>query len=89
MLASEFLRRGLQPVTPRLGAMFLVGGGLAANVYALLPGPEEMNRAGLVAVGSAVLALGRFAWFLPWERWPWWANLCLLPWPPRSYRSAT
>jgi signal transduction histidine kinase len=79
MTFSETVRHALRPPTPRLGAVFLVGGGLGGLVLAVLPGPEEMNRVGLASVAAGAGALGAVAWFLPWERWPWWANLCLLP----------
>jgi signal transduction histidine kinase len=79
MTVLEPLRRALRPPTPRLGAVFLVGGGLGAAALAALPGPAGMSRIGLVWVAAGAAALGVFAWFLPWERWPWWSNLALLP----------
>jgi signal transduction histidine kinase len=73
------LHRVLAARPGRMGSVFLVGGGLVGAVASALPGPSDMNRPGLAAIGALAAGVGLVTWCLPWERWPWWSNLLVLP----------
>ena len=62
----------------RLAAvLFLCSSGI---VLATLPAlPPDASVPGTVAVSIAAVALGAAAWIAPWERWPQWASLVLVP----------
>jgi diguanylate cyclase (GGDEF)-like protein len=59
-----------------MAAILFLGGGLASI---LLPSPGGMSRTVLAAVGLFGMLIGAVAWYAPWERWPMWATLVLVP----------
>src|SRR6187200_2710843 len=62
----------------RCGAvLFIVGGAL--GLLADLPELVGLDHPGAAAVSVLAVILGIAAWFAPWERWPDWASLVLVP----------
>jgi len=62
----------------RCGAvLFMVGGAL--GLLADLPELVGLDHLGAAAVSVLAVILGIAAWFAPWERWPDWASLVLVP----------
>jgi len=56
--------------------LFLCSG---AIVIVTLPFGEDVNKAGTLLVSVVTIAIGVFAWFAPWHRWPTWATVSLVP----------
>jgi PAS domain S-box-containing protein len=44
-----------------------------------LPAPAGMSRIVVGAVGVLAIVVGILVWFAPWDRWPWWSTLWLVP----------
>ena len=63
----------------RLAAVLFLGSGIVAVVTIPLPGPSDFDRVATLVVGVVALLVGAFAWEAPWDRWPRWASLCLVP----------
>ena len=63
----------------RLAAVLFLGSGIVAVVTIPLPGPSDFDRMATLVVGVVALLVGAFAWEAPWDRWPRWASLCLVP----------
>jgi signal transduction histidine kinase len=61
-----------------LAAMFFAGAGALGLVTLPLPAPG-LDVAATAAVDAVALALGIAIWFGPWERWPQWASLTIVP----------
>ncbi len=62
----------------RCGAVLFIGGG-ALGLLADLPELLSLDHLGAAAVSAVAVVLGIAAWFAPWERWPDWASLVLVP----------
>jgi signal transduction histidine kinase len=62
----------------RLAAVFFAGAGVVGLVTRVLPAPGA-NRVVVAALYAAALVLGIAVWCAPWERWPPWASLALVP----------
>jgi signal transduction histidine kinase len=58
--------------------MFFAGAGALGLVTLPLPAPAS-DVAATAAVDAMALALGIAIWFGPWERWPRWASLAIVP----------
>jgi signal transduction histidine kinase len=56
--------------------LFLCSG---AIVLATVPLSGDVNIAGTIAVSVGAISIGVAAWLSPWDRWPWWATLVLVP----------
>jgi signal transduction histidine kinase len=62
----------------RLAAMlFLASGGIV--LIALPLQPEDASATGTVLVAVGAIAIGAFAWYAPWHRWPQAASLVVVP----------
>jgi signal transduction histidine kinase len=62
----------------RLAALlFLCSGVIVLLAFPLAP--EDANDPGTIVVAVAAIALGVFAWFAPWDRWPQAASLIIVP----------
>ncbi len=71
--------RGSPRAAGRIAGILYLGAGLLSLASLALPGPPDMDRT-LVGVSAiATLAVGTFAWFAPWDRWPRWTTLALVP----------
>ena len=53
--------------------------GVIVITTVLLPVAPGVNRAGTIAVGAVAVAASAVMWFMPWDRWPRWASLLLVP----------
>jgi signal transduction histidine kinase len=63
----------------RLAAVLFLGSGALLVVTIPLPGPSDFDRMWTFVVGVLALLVGAFAWEAPWDRWPRWASLFLVP----------
>src|SRR4051812_3474270 len=63
----------------RLAAVLFLGSGIVLVVTIPLPAPSDFDRVGTLIVGVIALLVGAFAWEAPWDRWPRWASLCIIP----------
>jgi signal transduction histidine kinase len=62
----------------RLAALlFLCSGAIVVATFPLAP--ADANEPGTILVGIGAIAVGAFAWFAPWDRWPQPASLVLVP----------
>jgi signal transduction histidine kinase len=62
----------------RLAALlFLCSGAIVVVTFPLAP--ADANDPGTIFVGIGSIAVGVFAWFAPWDRWPQPASLVLVP----------
>src|SRR3954470_5724087 len=59
--------------------LFVLCGGLVAATAPLMPAGPHLHRGVLVAVGLVAAAAGVVTGALPWQRWPRWATLWLVP----------
>ncbi|MFL5736575.1 MAG: sensor histidine kinase [Actinomycetota bacterium] len=59
--------------------MLFLGSGALLVVTIPLPGPSDFDRMWTFVVGLLALLVGAFAWEAPWDRWPRWASLFLVP----------
>jgi signal transduction histidine kinase len=57
--------------------LFLCSGAIVLLTIPFLP--TDASGAGSIAVCGGALAIGVFAWLAPWDRWPWWSTLLLVP----------
>jgi two-component system, OmpR family, sensor kinase len=62
----------------RLAAVFVAGSGVLGLLTLPLPAPGS-DPAAMAAVCATAVILGVAIWFMPWERWPRWVNLCITP----------
>jgi two-component system OmpR family sensor kinase len=62
----------------RLAAVLFLASG-AIVLIALPLQPEDANDAGTVLVAVGAIAVGAFAWYAPWHRWPQAASLVVVP----------
>jgi len=63
----------------RLAALLFLGSGLITLVALPLPGPSDLNKTAMLAVGAAAVVAGLGARAAPWDRWPPSATLALVP----------
>src|SRR6266566_4536472 len=70
--------RRRQRLYGRLAAVFLAGSGLLGLVTLPLPAPGSTTIA-IAGVDTAALVLGVASWLVPWENWPRWASLGMVP----------
>jgi signal transduction histidine kinase len=63
----------------RLAAVLFLGSGLVLIVTIPLPGPSDFDPITTLIVGVCALLVGAFTWEAPWDLWPRWASLCLVP----------
>ena len=56
------------PMGQIISILFVVTG-VVTLMSPLLPTADAIQRSGVFAVGSAGLAVGIIAWFVPWDRW--------------------
>ena len=57
--------------------LFLCSGAIVLITLPFLPHDGSWIGTSIVCV--AALGLGVFAWLAPWDRWPWWGTLVLVP----------
>ena len=69
---------GRRRLMGRLASLLFIASGLVA-LATLGSGVRDLNRVGTVAVSAIAVAIGLFAWVAPWDRWPRWASLVLVP----------
>jgi diguanylate cyclase (GGDEF)-like protein/PAS domain S-box-containing protein len=62
----------------RLAGVLFAASGVVTLASVAIPAPA-MNRLGVVSIAAIALGSGIAAWFLPWDRWPWWALLFVPP----------
>ena len=62
----------------RLAALFFAGSGVLGLITLPLPAPGA-NTAAMAAVFTAALITGIAVWFAPWEKWPRWVSLSVVP----------
>jgi signal transduction histidine kinase len=70
--------RRRQRLYGRLAALFFAGSGALGLITLPLPAPGA-NMAAMAAVFAAALITGIAAWLAPWEKWPRWVSLCVVP----------
>ena len=70
--------RHRQRLYGRLAALFFAGSGALGLIALPLPAPGS-NTAAMGTVFTAALITGVAVWFAPWERWPRWASLSVVP----------
>jgi signal transduction histidine kinase len=70
--------RHRQRLYGRLAALFFAGSGVLGLLTLPLPAPGS-NTAAMAAVFAAALVTGVAVWVAPWEKWPRWASLSLVP----------
>ena len=61
--------------TGRMASVACLSGGLIAVIVYLTPFTPPGSRGGGLLSGETVMAIGVAAWFVPWDRLPWWASL--------------
>jgi signal transduction histidine kinase len=69
---------GRRKLSGRLAAIFFAGSGILGLLTLPLPAPE-LNPAAVAAVCAVALAMGAAFWSAPWETWPQWASLGIVP----------
>jgi len=62
----------------RLAGVLFAASGVVTLASVAIPAPA-MNRVGVVCVAAIALCSGVAAWFVPWDRWAWWAILGVPP----------
>lgn len=62
----------------RLAGSLFVGSGALTILYVFLPTPPLINRAAVIVIAAAAIAVGCAGAFLPWDRWTPRATLSLL-----------
>jgi signal transduction histidine kinase len=70
--------RRRQRLYGRLAALFFAGSGTLGLVTLPLPAPES-NTAATAGVFTAALITGIAVWLAPWEKWPRWVSLSVVP----------
>jgi signal transduction histidine kinase len=70
--------RHRQRLYGRLAALFFAGSGVLGLLALPLPAPGS-NTAAMAAVFAAALVTGVAVWVAPWEKWPRWASLSVVP----------
>jgi PAS domain-containing protein len=75
---AELDRGRRRRLLARCGAVLFVGAGALTLITELVDAPG-LHRAGTAAVGGLAVVMGIAVWFAPWERWPDWASLVLVP----------
>ena len=70
--------RRRQRLYGRLAALFFAGSGALGLVTLPLPAPGA-NTAAMAAVFTAALITGISIWLAPWEKWPRWVSLSVIP----------
>jgi diguanylate cyclase (GGDEF)-like protein/PAS domain S-box-containing protein len=63
----------------QVGGALFVGSGALTLVSPFMPTPPGFERTGVFAIGVLALVAGLGMWKLPWERWPRWASLTVVP----------
>jgi diguanylate cyclase (GGDEF)-like protein/PAS domain S-box-containing protein len=63
----------------QVGAALFFGSGALTLVSPFMPTPPGFERGGVFAIGAVALLAGVLMWFLPWEKWPRWASLVIVP----------
>lgn len=70
--------RRRQRLYGRLAAVFFAGSGALGLITLPLPSPGS-DTAAMAAVFAAALITGIAIWLAPWEKWPRWVSLCVVP----------
>jgi signal transduction histidine kinase len=70
--------RRRQRLYGRLAALFFAGSGILGLITLPLPAPGA-NTAAMAAVFTAALITGIAVWLAPWEKWPRWVSLSVVP----------
>jgi signal transduction histidine kinase len=70
--------RRRQKLYGRLAAVFFAGSGALGLVTLPLPAPGSDTPVMAVVFTLAVI-VGVTIWFAPWDRWPRWVSLCIVP----------
>jgi signal transduction histidine kinase len=70
--------RRRQKLHGRLAAVFFTGSGALGLVTLPLPAPGS-DTAAMAVVFTLALIVGVAIWLAPWERWPRWVSLCIVP----------
>ena len=70
--------RRRQKLYGRLAAVFFTGSGALGLVTLPLPAPGS-DTAAMAVLFTLALIVGVAIWLAPWERWPRWVSLCIVP----------
>ena len=70
--------RHRQRLNGRLAALFFAGSGALGLIALPLPAPGS-NTAAMATVFTAAVITGVAVWFAPWEKWPRWVSLSVVP----------
>jgi len=70
--------RHRQRLYGRLAALFFAGSGALGLIALPLPAPGS-NTAAMATVFTAAVITGVAVWFAPWEKWPRWVSLSVVP----------
>jgi signal transduction histidine kinase len=70
--------RRRQRLYGRLAAVFFAGSGVLGLVTLPLPAPGS-DTAATAAVSAAAVIVGVATWLAPWDKWPRWVSLSILP----------
>jgi signal transduction histidine kinase len=70
--------RPRQRLYGRLAAVFFAGSGALGLITLPLPAPGS-DTAAMAAVFAFALITGIAIWLAPWEKWPRWVSLCVVP----------
>jgi diguanylate cyclase (GGDEF)-like protein/PAS domain S-box-containing protein len=63
----------------RLGGALFFAAGIVTLLTAWMPASDAIDRFVVSLIGLAAIVVGVVVWFLPWQRWPRTAPLCLIP----------
>jgi diguanylate cyclase (GGDEF)-like protein/PAS domain S-box-containing protein len=75
---AELDRGRRRRLLARCGAVLFVGAGVLTLLTEFVDAPG-LHRAGTATVGILAVVAGIAVWLAPWERWPDWASLVLVP----------